>query len=141
MAYCSSADVLLELPWAGIADDTVPSLSTVGRWCDEIGALQDGVLAGAGLPVPATAPPYADHALVALRRLAVAAVASRVLRALNSSDEDSPRAAEYDAEYRHGMRAIRDRPVQMTPQAISAGSVSVGPGPTVKVPKWSDEAW
>lgn len=106
MAYCTSADVLRELPNVSIDSTTQPNSDDVTQFCTDIAAEIDARLRAVGITVPITD----TDGLAVLRPLSVNGVKAKILRAKELEDSDQEQAAVYEQLYQDALERIERRP-------------------------------
>jgi hypothetical protein len=104
--YCTSDDVIRELPEVKIDVSTKPSKSEVDQFCSDVTAEMDARLRAVGIAVPVT---DADL-LKVLKPISVNGVKAKVLRAKQLEEGEGERSAVFEELYQQALGRIEDRP-------------------------------
>ncbi len=102
--YCTTADVVRELPHVKIDVTTKPSADEVTQFCADITADMDARFRAVGLEVPITA---ADP-LKVVKPIAANGVKAKVLRSKQLGDQ--PQTVDYEKLYQDAMARIERNP-------------------------------
>ncbi|HUW34108.1 MAG TPA: hypothetical protein VM223_21075 [Planctomycetota bacterium] len=106
MAYCTSADVLRELPHITIDATTQPSADGVTQFCTDVAAEIDARLRAVSITVPVTD----EDGLAVLKPLSINGVKAKILRAKELEDGEAEQAATYEELYQTALERIERRP-------------------------------
>ncbi len=102
--YCTSDDVIRELPYITIDATSKPSLADVNQFCQDISVDMDARLRTVGIDVPVED----DDLLLILLPIAINGVIAKVLRA--NQDGEFENAKVYEDLYQRDLARIEQRP-------------------------------
>lgn len=102
--YCTTTDVIRELPSITIDGSSKPSTSDVDQFCFDITADMDSRIRAVGITIPVTD----NDLLEILKPIAINGVKAKVVRANEEGEQET--AAIYESLYQDAMRRIEQRP-------------------------------
>jgi hypothetical protein len=104
--YCTSDDVIRELPEVKIDTNTKPTKAEVDQFCSDITAEMDARLRAVGIAVPVTD----EDLLKVLKPIAANGAKAKVLRAKQLEEGGGERAATFEELYQSALGRIEERP-------------------------------
>jgi hypothetical protein len=104
--YCTTADVVRELPNIKIDASTKPSTTEVEQFCSDITAEMDARMRAVGITIPVTD----SDLLQVLKPIAVNGVKAKILRSKQLEEGDEERAATFEELYQGALERIERRP-------------------------------